>query len=307
MSRHPQGGWLVVDKPVGPTSHDVVMRVRRALKTREVGHTGTLDPFASGVMVVMVGQLTRLAEAVGEGRKTYVAEVKLGVETTTDDGTGEVVKAVEGSATDGEIEAALVPLRGTISQVPPSFSAKHVDGQRAYALAREGVAVELKPSVVEVHTLRVLERAGNVLRLEVECGKGTYIRALARDLGRALGLGGHLTALRRTRVGPFSVEESVAVEALSPESLQPPAALLRLLPHAHVDEAAVARVKQGRSDVNLTVCDRGWDAGTVGVVQDGTTLWALARAHQALAAGSVVPGSAFEWRRRFPTGDGTAQ
>jgi tRNA pseudouridine55 synthase len=215
-------GLVVVDKPGGMTSHDVVARVRRLVGTRKVGHAGTLDPMATGVLLLGVGKGTRLLGHLALADKRYAATVRLGVATTTDDAEGEVVSRKDVSRIDAEdVRAAAVAFVGAIDQVPSSVSAIKVDGRRAYALAREGRPVELAARPVTVHRLDVLEvRAGPAdgvpvldVDVEVHCSTGTYVRALARDLGVALGVGGHLTRLRRTAVGPVEVDEAADLEA----------------------------------------------------------------------------------------------
>ena len=247
-------GVLPVDKPGGPTSHDVVARVRRALKTRAVGHTGTLDPFASGLLLVCAGPATRLAEYLTGLPKTYVATMRLGAATDTDDLTGEVIGGSDEwrSVTRDRIEAALQAQVGTIEQLPPLYSAKKVDGERMYAAARRGEAVERKPSVVTIHAIRLLGIDLPDVEFEVECGAGTYIRAIARDAGEALGVGGHLRTLRRTRVGPHTVERAVPLDLLDDEARVQAAILTPLdamahLPRALVDEAGIAALRHGRA------------------------------------------------------------
>ncbi|HMR22655.1 MAG TPA: tRNA pseudouridine(55) synthase TruB [Micropruina sp.] len=217
-------GILVVDKPTGWTSHQVVGRCRRLLGTRKVGHAGTLDPMATGVLVVGVGRGTRLLGHLALSTKTYLATIRLGQSTITDDAEGEVT-AAPGAAglADAAIAAALVPLRGEIVQVPSTVSAIKIDGQRAYARARRGEDVVLAGRPVTVGRFDVLDRrdaeAGGVpvvdLDVAVDCSSGTYIRALARDLGAALGTGGHLTALRRTRVGGFGLDGALTPAELT--------------------------------------------------------------------------------------------
>ena len=217
-------GILVVDKPTGWTSHQVVGRCRRLLGTRKVGHAGTLDPMATGVLVVGVGRGTRLLGHLALSTKTYLATIRLGQSTITDDAEGEVT-AAPGAAglADAAIAAALVPLRGDIVQVPSTVSAIKIDGQRAYARARRGEDVVLAGRPVTVGRFDVLDRrdaeAGGVpvvdLDVAVDCSSGTYIRALARDLGAALGTGGHLTALRRTRVGGFGLDGALTPAELT--------------------------------------------------------------------------------------------
>ncbi|MBI4493953.1 MAG: tRNA pseudouridine(55) synthase TruB [Chloroflexi bacterium] len=208
--------FLNLNKPRGMTSHDVVARVRALTGQRRVGHAGTLDPLADGVLPIALGRATRLVDRVGEGEKTYRARVCLGVTTTTDDTEGEVVRRAEVpplSASD--LEAALDRFRGEIEQVPPAFSAIKVQGQRAYRAARRGEAVELAPRRVTVYELRLLEWSSPVLAILVRCSRGTYIRSLARDLGQALGVGGHLAALTRVAVGPFHLDWALSLEDLA--------------------------------------------------------------------------------------------
>src|SRR6187397_1291406 len=184
---------MVVDKPAGPTSHDVVDRVRRALGVRKVGHTGTLDPFATGVLAVCVGKATRLARFLTGTDKTYRATVRLGFATTTDDLTGEPVGVVgSGVVSDDALRRACDALTGPLQQSAPAFSAKWVQGRRAYDLARVGIEAPRPVSSVVIHSIEVLGHARELVELEVRCSAGTYIRALARDLGTALGVGAHL-------------------------------------------------------------------------------------------------------------------
>jgi len=227
-------GILLVDKPGGITSHDVVARARRALGTRKIGHAGTLDPMATGLLVLGVEGATRLLTFVVGLDKTYEATIRLGVATDTDDAEGQTVSATDASSLDSaEIAAGIAALTGRISQVPSTYSAIKVDGRRAYDLARAGEDVQLKAREVTVSRVDVLaERrpptdpgtAGVVdLDVVVDCSSGTYIRSLARDLGAALGVGGHLTALRRTRIGPFDVADAADVDMLADAPLLAPA------------------------------------------------------------------------------------
>ena len=206
-------GLLVVDKPAGWTSHDVVGRCRRLAGTRKVGHAGTLDPMATGVLVLGVGRATRLLGHLALTDKAYDATVRLGATTVTDDAEGELVSTQDASAvTDEAVRAGLQALTGAISQVPSAVSAVKVDGVRAYARVRAGEQVELAARAVVVSRLELLARRGDELDVAVECTSGTYVRALARDLGAALGVGAHLTALRRTRVGPFDLTQARTLE-----------------------------------------------------------------------------------------------
>lgn len=284
-------GVLPVDKPVGPTSHDVVGAVRRALRTRQVGHTGTLDPFASGLLLVCVGPATRLAEYVTPLSKTYVARMRLGTETDTDDHTGSVVSesAAWSALTEDDVARALAAQVGEIDQVPPAYSAKKVDGERMYDRARRGEAVDLPPVRVTIHLIRILSMELPEVEFEVECGSGTYIRAIARDAGRALGTGAHLTALRRTRIGAHSVDRAVAVDQLGDEervraALIAPADAVSHLPRVAVDEAGALDLRHGRQvDADAAV------HGTVALVDGGGALLAIGEA----AGGRVRPRKVF--------------
>ncbi|WP_409047243.1 tRNA pseudouridine(55) synthase TruB [Microbacterium sp. HA-8] len=224
-------GMLLVDKPGGLTSHDVVARARRAMGTRKIGHAGTLDPMATGLLVLGVESATRLLTFVVGLDKTYEATIRLGAATDTDDAEGEVIARAQRSAieavTGTGIAAGVAALTGPISQVPSTVSAIKVDGRRAYDLAREGVDVQLRSRAVTVSRfeVRAQRRTEEFVDLDVvvDCSSGTYIRALARDLGRDLGTGGHLTALRRTRVGPFDVADAVTPDGIGAQALRDPA------------------------------------------------------------------------------------
>jgi tRNA pseudouridine55 synthase len=247
-------GVLPVDKSVGPTSHDAVALVRRALRTRQVGHTGTLDPFASGLLLVCVGQATRLAEYFTGLPKSYAATLRLGETTDTDDLTGETVGGSTAwrDLSAEEVEAALLRQVGAIQQLPPVYSAKKVDGERMYAVARRGGEVERKPVTVTIHSIRVTRVELPDVDFEVDCGSGTYIRAIARDAGEALGTGAHLRSLRRTAVGVHSVDGAVPLEALSDEervrsALLTPLDALAGMPRVAVDDAGAAALAFGRA------------------------------------------------------------
>lgn len=207
-------GLLVVDKPAGWTSHDVVGKVRRLADTRKVGHAGTLDPMATGVLVVGIGRATRLLGHLSLTDKEYDATIRLGVTTVTDDAEGEVLDQHDASAV-GDVTAAMAALTGEIDQVPSAVSAVKVDGVRSYARVRAGQDVELAARRVTVSCFELVERRGDELDVRVTCTSGTYVRALARDLGRSLGVGAHLTALRRTRVGPFDLAHARTLDQLA--------------------------------------------------------------------------------------------
>jgi tRNA pseudouridine55 synthase len=285
-------GVLPIDKPSGPTSHDMVSTARRSLRIRRIGHTGTLDPFASGLLLLCIGSTTRIAEYLVGLDKRYTARVKLGVATDTDDLTGETLSEHDATGIDAaNVEAALAGLRGDILQTPPAYSAKKRGGERAYAAARAGRPVDLQPVRVRIHELKLIDLHAEELELEVRCGSGTYIRAIARDLGKALGVGGHLAALRRTAVGTFSVDSALTTddlrdgEAVSAR-LIPPADALMHLPRVAVDEGHVADLRHGRpvrADVAFP------DAEVVVVTSQAGDLVAMA----AIGAGFIRPRKVF--------------
>ncbi|HEU0207181.1 MAG TPA: tRNA pseudouridine(55) synthase TruB [Pseudolysinimonas sp.] len=250
-------GILLVDKPGGVTSHDVVSRARRALGTRKVGHAGTLDPMATGLLILGVDSSTRLLTyLVGLGKR-YTATIRLGQGSTTDDADGELSEPVDATAiTRPQLDAAVAALTGDIAQVPSTFSAIKVDGRRSYERARSGEKVALSPRQVTVSRFEIVDerREAPFLDLDVvvECSSGTYIRALARDLGAGLlgkegAMGGHLTALRRTAVGPFAVTDAVPADAISLESVRDPARVAeRLFPGIRLSDEQVADLTQGK-------------------------------------------------------------
>lgn len=244
---------LPVDKPSGPTSHDVVVRARRALRTRRVGHTGTLDPFASGLLVLCAGRATRIAEYLSALDKTYEAIVRLGTTTDTLDRDGEVLEERAGweALRPGDLSAALRRFEGEIDQVPPQFSAKKVAGEAMHRRARRGEHVDLAPQRVSVHELSLLAVDLPELSLRVRCSSGTYVRALARDLGEALGVGAHLSGLRRTSVGALTLAQALPTDALEdPDRVRvaalPPLEALAHLPALEVGEAEARRLGEGR-------------------------------------------------------------
>jgi tRNA pseudouridine55 synthase len=256
--RKPQGdrpkkrdvnGWIVLDKGVGMTSTHAVAVVKRGLSARKAGHAGTLDPLASGILPIALGEATKTVPFIMDGRKSYVFTVAWGAETNTDDAEGEVVARTEGLPSPAEIEALLPRFTGSIQQVPPRFSAIKIQGERAYDLARDGEVVELQPRVVEIDRLALVHHEGNRSVIEADCGKGTYVRAIARDLGRALGCLGHIAALRRTRVGPFSDADAVTVDhvATDPAALRPVETALSDLPSIAVSRDMAGRLMRGQS------------------------------------------------------------
>lgn len=243
------GGLLLVDKPAGMTSHDVVARARRALRTRRIGHAGTLDPFATGLLVCAVGPATRLLPYLDGEPKRYRTRVQFGTATDTDDATGRVV--AEGPPVVwASLPDALAGLTGAIQQRPPAYSAKHVDGERAYVLARRGEAVTLPPVDVQVQAWHELARGDDWFEADVTCSGGTYVRALARDLGRALGSVAHCATLRRLGSGPLRVEDAIPVAALDPGSpppLQSPLVALGHLARQALSPDELAAVRHGRA------------------------------------------------------------
>ena len=257
MTRAPSNsasGILLVDKPQDLTSHDVVARVRKFVGTRKVGHAGTLDPMATGLLVLGVNSATRLLTWIVGLDKVYTATIRLGAASNTDDAQGELGKRADAaalaSATDEAIAAGVAALTGPILQRPSSVSAIKVDGRRAYTLAREGVDVVLERRPVTIRSFEVLaiRRAEWIdVDVAVECSSGTYIRALARDLGESLGVGGHLTALRRTRIGPFAVEDAAALDEAIPEALLPSAVVAtRLFARADLTAAEATDLGNGK-------------------------------------------------------------
>jgi tRNA pseudouridine55 synthase len=206
-------GLVLVDKPAGVTSHDMVDAVRRAYRERSVGHLGTLDPFATGLLVLLLGRATRLASFIDVEPKVYEATIHFGNETDTDDVTGAVTASTQLPDVDA-VRAALRKLTGVFEQVPPAYSAKQVAGRRAYDAARAGTALELAPVNVRVHEWMVRSLSPERLEATITCGGGTYVRALARDLGRLAGSAAHLAALRRTQVGDFRLEDAATVQQL---------------------------------------------------------------------------------------------
>jgi tRNA pseudouridine55 synthase len=284
----PVHGWLIFDKPQGMTSTQAVSRVKRLYDAAKAGHAGTLDPLATGVLPIALGEATKTVPFVVEGSKDYRFTVQFGAETDTDDAEGSVVATSGVRATSAEIEAALPHFTGEIIQVPPRFSALKVAGARAYDLAREKEEFELAPRRVSIARLELIAHPDQDHGvIEASCGKGTYVRALARDLGRALGTRGHVAALRRTAVGPFMADGAVTVDELTALArdgvlaapiLLPVAAGLAALPALAVSRADAARLARGQA-----VLLRGRDApilqGVIAVSTQGELI-ALAEAEQ---------------------------
>jgi len=281
-------GFFNVHKPPGPTSHDVVAAARRLLGCRspgvrrrgpKVGHAGTLDPFAEGVLVLCVGPATRLAGYVQRSHKRYDAEITLGAVSTTDDPLGEITEWPAAEAPcEQRIVRALDGFVGEIDQAPPAHSAVHVNGRRAYKLARAGRPVDLPPRPVVVHRIDVLSYEFPRLRLDVTCGSGTYVRSLARDIGRALGVGGYCSALRRTEIGPYKIAQAVAIEKLDPaRDLLDPLTALEALGRVTVNDEQARRLASG----NAVEPAEPPPEGELAVVDARGRLIAIARADEA--------------------------
>ncbi|MBB05949.1 MAG: tRNA pseudouridine(55) synthase TruB [Pseudooceanicola sp.] len=247
-------GWLVVDKPAGITSNAVVNKVKWAFEAKKAGHAGTLDPEATGVLAVALGEATKTVPFITDALKAYVFTVRLGQSTNTDDTEGEVIATSDLRPSDEDIAAALPPFVGEVMQVPPKFSAVKIDGQRAYKMARDGEEVELQARPLWVESLRMLSRPdADHVELEMVCGKGGYVRAIARDLGEALGCHGHVLHLRRTWSGPFDAVEGYGmerIEALARSEeidtlLAPVEIALDCMPEVKATDQGVARLRNG--------------------------------------------------------------
>jgi tRNA pseudouridine55 synthase len=247
-------GLVLIDKPKGLTSHDVVKRWRKIAFSSRAGHLGTLDPMATGLLILVSGNTTRLAQFFEKNEKTYEAEIRLGYVSNTYDAEGEVQATGVSLPTEARVKEGLSGFRGPILQTPPPVSAKKINGVRAYKLAGRNEAVELSPVPVEIKSLEVLAMVEDTIRLRVTCSAGTYIRGIAHDLGRKLGCGGILSALRRTASGGFRIEEARTLEELQNlatqgrlgDALIPPAGILPEFPAAYVDEGAEAQIRLGR-------------------------------------------------------------
>jgi tRNA pseudouridine55 synthase len=296
-------GWIALDKPVGLTSTDAVAAVKRLFRAKKAGHAGTLDPLASGLLPIAFGEATKTVPFVMDGRKAYRFTVRWGVETDTDDADGRTVAHSDERPAQAAIRALLPSFTGTIEQVPPRFSALKIEGERAYDLAREGAAVELAARPVEIDSLELTDTPdADHAVFEAECGKGTYVRAIARDLGRQLGCLGHVQALRRMQVGPFDEENVVRLEALAAirdaggeealrQALLPVDVGLASLPALSISAADAQRLALGQA-----VILRGRDApileGLVSVSAQGA-LVALGEVEQ----GSLKPRRIFHLPR----------
>jgi len=267
-------GVLLLDKPLGLTSNAALQGAKRLLQARKAGHAGTLDPMATGLLPLLFGEATKLAFLLTDADKTYLADVVLGVTTTTGDAEGAIVESRPVAVTPSQFEGALARFRGEITQVPPMYSALKRDGRPLYAYARAGEEVERQPRRVRIHRLELLAQSATTLRLRVECSKGTYIRTLAEDLGKALGCGGHLGALRRVASGAWGIEEAVTLDRLQDAPmearsalLKPPAAALGDLPRITLQTADAAGFCKGQARAG-----EGHAAGLYGVFGSGARL-----------------------------------
>lgn len=291
-------GWVVLDKPLDVTSTQAVSIVRRLFNARKGGHAGTLDPLATGLLPIALGEATKTVPFVMDGRKTYRFTVTWGTQTTTDDTEGEVTARSDARPSRAQIEALLPRYTGTIMQVPPQFSAIKIAGERAYDLARDGETVEIAARPISIERLSLILCDADTAVFEAECGKGTYVRAIARDMGRDLGCFGHVTALRRTAVGPFGENDTVGLDELKelaagaitdqslPDALLPVETALADLPEVKVTRDVASRLVRGQSAII-----RGRDAPMSGAC------WAsVAGAPVALCdieAGEIIPRRVF--------------
>jgi tRNA pseudouridine55 synthase len=288
-------GVLVIDKPAGMTSHDVVAQTRRILHERRIGHTGTLDPFATGVLVILLGKATRLSRFMTGVDKEYEAIIRLGYSTDTGDRTGKPIPGLSEvrNWTEPEIESALQSLRGNIDQVPPMYSAKKIEGRKLYELARRGETVERKPVRVCIHEFAAIRPGGQLIKdnldgtfdlhARVSCSSGTYVRTLAEDFGKRLYVGAHLAELRRTRVGDLRVDQAITLDELKihfgeesiGEVLLPSGTALSWLPSLHLSGEDVRRANHGRE---LKALERDWaDGENVRIYDAGEDLIAIGR------------------------------
>ncbi len=285
-------GWLILDKPVGVTSTHAVSRLKRLFNAKKAGHAGTLDPLASGVLPVAFGEATKTVPFVQDGRKAYRFTVRWGAETDSDDSDGTVTRTSELRPTVDQIAALLPEFIGVILQTPPAFSAIKIDGERAYDIARDGEEVVLQPRQVTIHALDLVRADADEAVFEAHCGKGTYVRAIARDLGRLLGCYGHVVALRRTRVGPFTEEDAAPLAELEAEGADPFEDLLSVeaglseLVCVVVDRDGAARLRRGQS-----LLLRGRDAPLSGFAYAACA--GVPVAFGAVEGGELVPSRVF--------------
>ena len=264
---------MLVAKPAGPTSHDIVDMARRALDEKRIGHLGTLDPFAKGLLVLLVGRATRLAPFAAEWAKAYEGVIRLGVTTDTDDLTGQVVATAPWTGiTPAQLADVVGRFRGTYEQTPPAYSAVKVAGERAYRRARRGETVALEPRAVDIRELEIVEATPPDLQFRAVVSAGTYIRSLARDIGAALGCGAHLAALRRTAVGPLRLEDAVAPDRVTRHAVRDASILVAHMPRREVDKKERDAVLHGRPLKSEPVADTRYPVALF----DGDELLAVA-------------------------------
>ncbi|MDH7797883.1 MULTISPECIES: tRNA pseudouridine(55) synthase TruB [unclassified Beijerinckia] len=285
-------GWIILDKPIGMTSTHAVSRLKRIFNAKKAGHAGTLDPLASGLLPVAFGEATKTVPFVQDGEKAYRFTVQWGTETDSDDADGTAVRHSDLRPSREDVEAQLPRFIGTIMQTPPAYSAIKIAGERAYDLARDGATFEIAPREVTIHALRLVSLTSDEAVLEAECGKGTYVRAIARDLGRLLGCLGHVTALRRTRVGPFYEDDSDALAEIEEAAAEAASFMLSVeaglseLPCVVVDRDSAARLRRGQSLIL-----RGRDAPADGVAY--AACGGVPVAFGAVEHGELVPSRVF--------------
>ncbi|MCI0600551.1 MAG: tRNA pseudouridine(55) synthase TruB [Beijerinckiaceae bacterium] len=290
-TRKEVNGWVVLDKPAGMTSTHAVSRLKRVFSAKKAGHAGTLDPLATGILPVAFGEATKTVPFVQDGEKTYRFIVRWGTETDTDDADGKITAQSGARPAAADIGALLPRFIGTILQLPPAYSAVKINGERAYDLARDGEAPELSPRAVTIKALDLISAGDGEAIFETRCGKGTYVRAIARDLGRSLGCYGHVSALRRTRVGPFFEKDAICLPDLeggasSARALRRVEAGLMEVPRIAVDASAAARLRRGQP-----VLLRGRDAPIDGRAY--AACGGVVIAIGAIEKGELVPGRIF--------------
>lgn len=299
-------GFLNLYKPEGMTSRDVVNRVYRQVKPAKCGHAGTLDPMATGVLLICVGPATRLISWLQDRPKTYVAQFILGQSSDTDDNTGNVtVRSDVTPVSFDDLQQALATQTGLITQVPPAFSAVHVSGQRAYDLARQGVQVDLEPKQVTVHSIEILKYEWPVLEVRIQCGSGTYIRSIARDIGKMLDCGGLMSRLERTAIGEFTSADGLSIESLSPDRIRS-----HLMPATRIVSHLPSHVCSDKDQEELR-CGRTirTDSESSGSRANQTTIWTTGgnaslvnSSGELLAIAEILDDAVLQPRLVFPRG-----
>ncbi|WP_244815829.1 tRNA pseudouridine(55) synthase TruB [Caballeronia sp. Lep1P3] len=292
IPRRALDGVLLLDKPLGLSSNDALIKAKRLYLAKKAGHTGTLDPLATGLLPLCFGEATKFSQDLLDADKTYEATMRLGVRTTTGDAEGEAIESREVACDEAAVEAAIERFIGEIVQIPPMYSALKRDGKPLYEYARAGQTVEREGRQVTIHALAMIACALPLVTFRVTCSKGTYVRTLAEDIGEALGCGAHLTALRRTGVGALTLENAVTLDALAAmteaerdQTLQPVDALLSTFPAIRLDDAATARFLHGQRLKLAEVSSAGLEAGRVRVyAQEGGRLLGVAKAGEGVLA-----------------------